>query len=374
MLVLNLLNRIFGKRPTLKRSDIDRYQRDASDKQAIEEQSASNSFDADALDGFSENQLSTSSMKDLDNRIKQKYSNSNSNFAIKTIWVVFIMSSILLLYINYEKQAEPIGDKTNELDSDKHKKQVEEVEQHSTNSVASNIIQPEYKIKPSSLQRKKVEEELFIHETERNEIKNEEVKQQDNTPLYLPINAPERLPSNTTIKLKYKLVKEIYLHDFKLVDYRAYRNRPIKKQLVLDVGTPASQESKTYEESIEEEIVEVPYIDFIETSMKLFEQEDYTKALQRFKLILKIYPDDVNANFYGGLCYYNLGYYEKARTLFQQSYSLTFGNFYEESKWFEALTLLALQEIHKATIHLQKIINEDGFYANQAKQKLEELK
>ena len=44
-------------------------------------------------------------------------------------------------------------------------------------------------------------------------------------------------------------------------------------------------------------------MEFIDKSVRYFNRGKYRKALSRFtRTILESYPEDVNANFYAGLC------------------------------------------------------------------------
>ena len=95
--------------------------------------------------------------------------------------------------------------------------------------------------------------------------------------------------------------------------------------------------------------------------------------MQHFNTILEHYEDDVNANFYAGLSAYNLESFSQAEEYFKNAYSLKYGNFKEEANWFEALSLLKLNEKSKAKKLLQQIVAGNGFYAERAKEKLAEI-
>jgi len=90
--------------------------------------------------------------------------------------------------------------------------------------------------------------------------------------------------------------------------------------------------------------------------------------LYRFEIILNNYPDDINANFYGGLCYYNLGEYKKTQLIFEKCLNLEFINFNEEVDWYLAKSYLANDENEKAKVILNKIQSQKGYYSKQATQ------
>jgi len=185
----------------------------------------------------------------------------------------------------------------------------------------------------------------------------------------LAISKIEEVEKETTLIKESTLGKEIYLFDMKLLDYRAYRSKPkiMTKQMVL-TGTPANVgETTELEEATEWKNVDIPYIEYVSKTMELFSKGQNKKALSRFQVILETYPDDVNANFYAGLCYYNLKEFSSAVSAFNQCIDSKYTNFNEEAIWYAAKSLLSDGKKAEASALFQKIINANGYYASQAK-------
>jgi tetratricopeptide (TPR) repeat protein len=190
------------------------------------------------------------------------------------------------------------------------------------------------------------------------------------------LQTPELLIPETTLKRETFSCKEIYLHDLKLLDYRAYRSRPsvTTKQMVL-TGTPANVGDAAIngDEEPEWKDVEIPYIDYLEKTMELFAKGYNKKALSRFQTILEAYPDDVNAGFYAGICYYNLKEYDQAERSLRICINSKYSNFYEEAEWYLAKNLLAQGNRDKGVELLRAISNAKGYYAKQADAELRRL-
>jgi tetratricopeptide (TPR) repeat protein len=169
-----------------------------------------------------------------------------------------------------------------------------------------------------------------------------------------------------------KSAAEIYLHRLKLVDYRKYRSKPkVKTTQVVLTGTPASQEGRESDAPISEmKEIEIPYIEYISKTMGKFSRGSYKNALSRFDIILETYNDDVNANFYSGLCLYNLGQYEEAIDRFLACRLSIYNNFNEEAQWMTALCYEELGQVEKARSYYQKIIDQGGFYKKRAEAKM----
>jgi tetratricopeptide (TPR) repeat protein len=193
----------------------------------------------------------------------------------------------------------------------------------------------------------------------------------DNEKIELPIQSSGKISSTSKNTLIYNEAQEVYIHSLKNVDYRAYRNRPIKVNNNLEIGIPANLATENDKQEFQPmETTEITYVDYLTKSAEYFSEGQYKTALKRYLTILDTYPDDVNANFYGGLCYFNLGQFDKSHELFRNSYSIGYGNFREESMWFSARANYEMKNDLKAKYFLKKIIAEGGFYSKQAKELL----
>ena len=100
--------------------------------------------------------------------------------------------------------------------------------------------------------------------------------------------------------------------------------------------------------------------------MEYFKDGYYKKALNRYKTILEQYPEDANALFYGGLCYYNMKKYNKSISYFDEIATIKLNAFKEEAKWYKSKSLIKLGLIKEAIIVLDENIMAGGFYAEDA--------
>jgi tetratricopeptide (TPR) repeat protein len=155
-------------------------------------------------------------------------------------------------------------------------------------------------------------------------------------------------------RLAIKIGRELYIKNFKVIDYRYYRKSERNTR-------------HTYSENeVGEQDINIPYINLLSKAIEDFAQQDYKLALLHFDEILQTYPDDANALFYGGMCLYNLRVYEQAESRLLKLQSIPFANFSEEAEWY---LLHVYQQAKKeaAFSGLQKsIIDQKGFYAQKA--------
>lgn len=115
------------------------------------------------------------------------------------------------------------------------------------------------------------------------------------------------------------------------------------------------------------EVTEIPYDDFLADALEKFKKKEYKQALNDFTIILDTYPDDANALFYGGLCYYNLNLTDKAINYFGLLSNTPFD---EEAEWYQALSYKLKGDDNKAKSMLKVITDKNGFYSKRASEML----
>lgn len=357
----NRLHNIF-KRRELSKKDIHDYSSSSNEvKREIELKSLSDDFNQDAFEGWESVGFNTNTMNKLDNKFKP--ANTSGVIITSTVIISILGLTSILLLNNQEK--------------------------HNSTPLAK-------------IEQAPLEEELILEETdiilpqEINEMKEAVIAEQVSapkmkqdfndkkniTPVKVEIESLPPLKINEIDQVEsFELstrfhAKEIYLHNLKLIDYRAYRSAPKVrvKQLTLP-GTSADKENQ-YSDAIEEskwEDVDIPYHEYIDKSVAIFEKGSYKRALARFENIIGTYSDDINANFYGGLCLFNLQEYDKALTYFNRALQSSYNNFDEEVQWMIAQCYQKSGNKSDAKSVYKTIVDQNGFYAEQAKEKLSNL-
>lgn len=363
---LKRISKLFGASPPLSRKEITDYGNnpDAAAQHSVEAKEVSSSFEADAMEGWEAMNYDVGVMRNLD---KKFMDSSNIGWYITgSVVVAATIVTTVLWNANPEEskaaQVAQADDKITELLED------QEVTLEQTDIVLPDSISVlENAPKELQIEPKKIEKEF-------NEMKTEYI---DKTPP--PI---EMIPlDKVRMQIRHiepefidesKKAAEIYLSRLKLVDYRKYRSTPkVKTKQVVLTGVPANKESEESEDPVSEmQEIEIPYIEYLSKTMKKLSHGSYKNALTRFDVILETYKDDVNANFYSGLCLYNLGQYEEAIDRFLACRLSKFNNFDEEAQWMTALSYEELGQDEKARTYFQKIIDQGGFYKKRAQAKM----
>ncbi len=195
-----------------------------------------------------------------------------------------------------------------------------------------------------------------------------------------PINT-EEINTIESSKVVRSNIKVVYAHNFLLVDYTELYSDGIQKQVIqhdLHNGTPVWLENRRdsahdiHTEPIVQ-IVKVDYLKFMDEVQFKFKKNQYKKALKDYHQVLKQYPQDVNALFYGGLCYYNLDKPERALQYFDNLIHNAVNTFRQEGQFYKAMSLIAMNKHGQGNGLLLQISEEGGFYAQQAKELLDNL-
>lgn len=174
-----------------------------------------------------------------------------------------------------------------------------------------------------------------------------------------------------TLKVEEKI---IYILDLKVVKPQfqksAYQETDLSE---LTDFTPANfsttvayKRAKKYE-SIFPESKAATYLEKLESGLRYFKAEDYTKALRVFSMLLENNNFDSNAQFYSALSHYYLGNYKAAEAGFERMNKSGAFSFAPESKWYRALSLQELGRADEAHGLLLEIADGGGHYAPRAK-------
>jgi tetratricopeptide (TPR) repeat protein len=194
-----------------------------------------------------------------------------------------------------------------------------------------------------------------------------------------PIAAPDKILVPTKDKIVYSNVPVIYSHKFLMVDYgKIYTKQPSIKKIEFS-GTSAALENKDdvlNEGQTPEEIItiEIPYKDYMSETQSIFGKNDFKSALKRYRVVLKAYPEDLNAHFYSALCYYNIGKYSLAHKHFDLAEKHAYNTFKIDAQWYNAKTFYMEKKDDECRKVLEKIIENNDYYALQAKELLKKLK
>jgi len=182
---------------------------------------------------------------------------------------------------------------------------------------------------------------------------------------------PDEIESKKVVRSN---IKVLYMHNFLVVDYSELYSEGIQTQIIqhdIHNGTPVWLENRDDQVNHVNadpiiQVVKVDYLNFVKEAQLKFKHNQYKRALKDYHNILKQYPQDVNAMFYGGLCYYNLNKPERALLYFENLIHNSVNSFRQEGQFYKALSLIALNKHGQGNGMLLKISEERGYYSLQA--------
>lgn len=354
--------RIMENKSTISRKQIDQYLTSTESEKRVLEGQLTDNFVEDALEGWIESGLTTDELTPIDRAFNRKTKTYSSLRRSLIGGGVFVMLTSLLFFLyNLSENRRTIKqNKTTTLFKEKLTKEIAQmVALPKTEQITQNKV-----LKDQSQQ--KIASEKAPNEANEDVFFDEKI--------LAPI--PIEIISKVAEVAQQRFAAEIYLHSFKSIDYRKYRNRPEieqPEQIILS-GTDASQENKGAKQAVgQTQITAIPYIDYLNKTLGYLNKSNWKQALMRFNTILSAYPDDVNALFYGGLCYYNLQQFAQASVAFSACLQLAFNNFNEEAQWYLALSKKSNGKTEDAKKLFEQILLQKGYYAKQAVEELKNL-
>lgn len=162
----------------------------------------------------------------------------------------------------------------------------------------------------------------------------------------------------------------VFINNLKVTNYRLYYfkqseaiNLEINTGLSAQYGSNADVERTTPNRSNTYFAHKI-----IRQAMRLFNSKNLTNCIEELTLLYNYNKDDANAQFYLGMCYFQLGKYTIAQSYFQKNLDNVNNIFHQESEYYQALCLLNTKQTEEALKQLQTISNNKGFYSVRAKE------
>ncbi|GAB4282368.1 MAG: hypothetical protein Kow0068_07000 [Marinilabiliales bacterium] len=321
-------------------------------------------FINDAVEGFKQNPGLLKELPDLNKRAKNKfqfksfpYRRNNLiliSFAIITLTLIF---AFFLIYNYKQKNFELLTPADRQVSDNMNKRS------------AGNLLPTNEKT--SSIQDNTSETYTATIFYDNENLHALQVESYSSQKLILP-DINNFLESNfKSYNYSDIIFPTIYLLNYKVVDYDKLRTSKSNEHNILNHLEAEYENAEDKNNMINEaQNRYIPYKLFLKGAIKKIINKNYSKALSDFSRILKQFPDDVNAQFYSGLCFYYLHNYNNAIAMFQKSASNTINTFNQESLWYMALSYESNNQKDKALEIYKKIYNYGGFYAGKAKEKL----
>lgn len=162
----------------------------------------------------------------------------------------------------------------------------------------------------------------------------------------------------------------MFISNLKVTNYRMYYFKQSEAiDLSINTGVSAQYGSKA---DIERPVMNSSntYLahKVIAQAMRLFNSKNIVSCIDELNILYNYNKDDANAQFYLGMCYYQLNKYAVANAYFQKNLDNVNNIFHQESEFYQALCLLNIKQTDEALKQLQTIANNKGFYSERAKE------
>ena len=165
-----------------------------------------------------------------------------------------------------------------------------------------------------------------------------------------------------------------YILNFKCIDYSQEYSKlkPVFSGLEPQFE-PHKLRTETYPDMTEPVVVSFSVEEIMEEAFEAFALRNYKLAIHKFNLILDHYPNDLNAKFYKGLSYYEMGKYEEGIRFLKIVAQDDVNVFSEEAEWYLTKSHFKMGDVYIAVNLLNIIIDSNGYYAEHARRMLGEI-
>ena len=169
-------------------------------------------------------------------------------------------------------------------------------------------------------------------------------------------------------KIKYMPnAPAIYLYDLKITNYSLLyfnKNEHIK---LNSTGLSASYANKSFTQATSLKQESNFYLhEAIAEAMLYYNKRNYDQCINSLNTVSQFSRNDINCNFYYGMCYFNKKNFPKAKTYFEDCISHTNNTFLQEALYFKALCLIETGNSDEAKTLLKEIVEDGEFYSQKA--------
>ena len=358
-------NDIFNDKDSLSKGEISSYLEgdlDEASKRNIEGKILSSEFNTEAMEGFESVPNSSIEFKKAEKKINSRLNKFKFNFnaILLTLSSLLIIGvTILILYPETSTNKKLIITKS------KTKEPTTAIIELTDSAIDVAETLPMNEIISSS--------EIIVNspiKAEKSDILNTEKNQKrTNEIIKMKMREAVKIEFKNNYKNPISIINtpHIYLHELLVFNYK--KRKSIKKEEIINElsGLPASYEANKDDAlNIQIHIKEIPYNEFLKGALLDFRENKFKTSLKQFKVILKQYPNDINALFYGGLCYYNIKQEIKAIEHFEACILHSYSIFEEDAYWYKAKSLFEKGNYFSSKEILNLIIVKKGFYSKSA--------
>ena len=188
---------------------------------------------------------------------------------------------------------------------------------------------------------------------------------------------PKRTIDSSSIKddnlrLRFLINSSItYIHNFKVSDYQhLYYKRLLKDDLSGLPATLAAYEASDGSENRLKKYADNYLHEDVSKALLYFKKGSYDECINLFYAVSNYNNNDVNCNFYLGMCFYYKKNYSRAIGYFDRCLLNTNNAFVQEANYYKAVALEEANRVEEAINLFKMIADEGGFYSEKAKTKL----
>ncbi len=344
----------------LNPNDISNYNNlTKAQKQALEKDMQLDDLNYFSSIAFEQFKVSNSEINNLNDLINKKTRGGNSSFNIIFISLLCgLLIGISFFFVIFQK-------------SKNHPSVYQSIEEEQAANALNNIIKQTDTVFPI------IEHKIIEHfHTVAEKIEETPVLDMPEILSSKPISLPSIEDTEEDLVFAFTPNAPIvFISDLKVTNYRMYYFKQSDAiDLSINTGVAAQYGSKADAEKPELNSSNTYLAHrIIAQAMRLFNSKNIVSCIEELNILYHYNKNDANAQFYLGMCYFQLGKYTLAETYFQKNLDNVNNIFHQESEFYQALCLLNLKQTEEAVKQLQNIAKNKGFYSERAKETLSKL-
>jgi hypothetical protein len=163
----------------------------------------------------------------------------------------------------------------------------------------------------------------------------------------------------------------VFIHDLKIANYKGYYFKDERNIDLRTTGLSAQFSSKEeVQGNLSSHLADRDYYahEIIKDAMQAYHKKQFTVTIDLLEMLYKFNKDDVNAQFYLGMSYFNLGNFKKAAGYFTLAEQNSINIFLQEAEFYSAVCYRNAGDTEKANELLKQIVFKKLFYAKRAEE------
>ena len=213
-------------------------------------------------------------------------------------------------------------------------------------------------------------------------VEKENVKSDEALKYVAPMVVDSIVSDEAVVELKDEEVDNAIVDEFNVAEVRQVAAESIaravpasaEKKSEFSLGGIAKSKLAASADKSNEPMTGTNYNTKKELAIREFTKSKYQEALAVFNELYNDYHRNDTILYYSSMCYYHLKHFNESIIGIEVLAKSPKSVFYNQAKWYYALSLIGAERKEEAKVILKQIVNDETIYKGKAKRELDKLK